>query len=512
MILMTLAAAAIAAPIAATPVKPFPPSPAQVYGPLYTAVQMRQIFPDSKTFADAVPKRPATAIMAAYRSCKCDTDPALKAFVTANFTLPAERVVTPQPTSSLAEHIDKLWPHLTRTTTSVPAGSSALSLPKPYVVPGGRFRELYYWDSYFTMLGLPAAGRQDLIETMVADFGSLIDRYGHIPNGTRTYYLSRSQPPVFYLMSGLSRDATTLATRTRQLRAEHAFWMDGEATLKPGQQHRRVARLADGSLLNRYWDDRADPRDESYREDAALADHTTDRDRADLFRNLRAGAESGWDFSSRWFADGRTLATIRTTRFAAVDLNSLLLGLEQAIATNCRTLADTACATEFGQRAEARTQAIRRHLWNGRFFADHDLDTGRANTVLTAATMFPLFVGAATPDQGRATAAASQPLVGEGGVMTTGTPSGQQWDEPNGWAPLQWIAITGLRRYQETALATRIRTAWLAGVQREYAASGKLLEKYDVVERKPGGGGEYPNQDGFGWTNGVTRALLAETP
>ncbi|RZM32741.1 MAG: trehalase, partial [Sphingomonas sp.] len=329
---------------------------------------------------------------------------------------------------------------------------------------------------------------------------------------TRTYYLSRSQPPVFYLMSGLSRDATTLATRTRQLRAEHAFWMDGEATLKPGQQHRRVARLADGSLLNRYWDDRADPRDESYREDAALADHTTDRDRADLFRNLRAGAESGWDFSSRWFADGRTLATVRTTRFAAVDLNSLLLGLEQAIATNCRTLADTACATEFGQRAEARTQAIRRHLWNGRFFADHDLDTGRANTVLTAATMFPLFVGAATPDQGRATAAAFQPLVGEGGVMTTGTPSGQQWDEPNGWAPLQWIAITGLRRYQDTALATRIRTAWLAGVQREYAASGKLLEKYDVVERKPGGGGEYPNQDGFGWTNGVTRALLAETP
>jgi alpha,alpha-trehalase len=210
--------------------------------------------------------------------------------------------------------------------------------------------------------------------------------------------------------------------------------------------------------------------------------------------------------------DGRTLATIRTTRFAAVDLNSLLLGLEQAIAVNCRTLADTACATEFGQRAEARTQAIRRHLWNGRFFADHDLDTGRANTVLTAATMFPLFVGAATPDQGRTTAAAFQPLVGEGGVMTTGIPSGQQWDEPNGWAPLQWIAITGLRRYGETTLATRIRTAWLAGVQREYAASGKLLEKYDVVERKPGGGGEYPNQDGFGWTNGVTRALLAEKP
>jgi alpha,alpha-trehalase len=124
---------------------------------------------------------------------------------------------------------------------------------------------------------------------------------------------------------------------------------------------------------------------------------------------------------------------------------------------------------------------------------------------------FPLFTGIATPDQARGVAAALAPLIGEGGVRTTLVASGQQWDDPNGWAPLQWTAITGLRRYGLVAPAERIKAGWLATVEREYAASGKLLEKYDVTERKPGGGGEYPTQDGFGWTNGVTRALLAES-
>lgn len=488
---------------------PAPKSPAQLFGPLYHAVQMRGIFPDSKTFADAVPKRPAAAILADYAKCRCDEDAALRQFVRVNFDLPATPAAPPSSERlPLKAHIDALWPQLTRTTTAVPAGSSALTLPRRYVVPGGRFREMYYWDSYFTMLGLARSGRQDLVEDMVVDFGSLVDRYGHIPNGTRTYYLSRSQPPVFYLIAGLSRDAKTLGQRNRQLRAEHAYWMAGAETLKPGQQSARVARLADGALLNRYWDDRDDPRDESYKEDTELADRTPGRDRKQLFRDLRAAAESGWDFSSRWLGDGRSLAAIRTTRFAPVDLNSLMVGMEQAIAANCRALRDVRCATAFDAKAGARVAAMRAHLWNGRFFADFDLDTGKPNDFASAAMAFPLFAGVATDAQARATAKALAPFVGEGGLRTTLIGSGQQWDDPNGWAPLQWVAIAGLRRYREAALAERISTAWLASVEREYRASGKLLEKYDVVERRPGGGGEYPNQDGFGWTNGVTRALM----
>lgn len=488
-----------------------PPSPAQRFGRLFHDVQMRRVFPDSKTFADAQPRRPDAAILAAYARCDCQTVAALKAFVLANFTQPITPAAPPPPRRlGLAEHIDALWPQLTRTLPTVPPGSSALSLPRRFVVPGGRFREMYYWDNWFTMLGLQASGRQDLVEDMITDFGSLIDRYGRIPNGTRTYYLSRSQPPFFYLIAGMSRDTRTLAQRNRWLRAEHDFWMRGATALKPRGERARVVRLPDGSLLNRYWDDRDDPRDESYREDATLVAATPARDARQMYRDLRAGAESGWDFSSRWLGDGRTLATIRTTRIVPVDLNSLIYGMERAIAANCRALADPKCDTRYSAAAEARARAIQAHLWNGGgYYADYDLDTRRATDRPTAAMAFPLFVGIATPDRATATARALSLLVGEGGLGTTTVRTGQQWDAPNGWAPLQWIAIQGLGRYGEGLVARQIAARWLATVGREYDASGKLLEKYNVVERLPGGGGEYPLQDGFGWTNGVTRALMA---
>ena len=486
-------------------------SPAQRFGALFHAVQMQRIFPDSKTFADAEPRRDDAAIMADFTRCACKIDATLKAFVLANFTLPTAAALPPPVAKlGLTAHIDALWPQLTRALPSVPAGSSALALPRRFVVPGGRFREMYYWDSWFTMLGLQASGRQDLIEDMVVDFGSLIDRYGRIPNGTRSYYLSRSQPPFFYLIAGLSRDASGQAQRLAWMRAEHEFWMAGAATLKPGGAKARVVRLADGALLNRYWDDRDDARDESYREDTALADATPGRNRKQLFRDLRAGAESGWDFSARWLADGKTLATIRTTRIVPVDLNSLMYGMERAIAAECRALGDRGCAARFDAVAAARGTAIRAHLWNAKgYFADYDVDAQRVVDLRTAAMAYPLFVGVASAAQARATATAIAPLIGEGGLSTTLVDTGQQWDHPNGWAPLQWIAIQGLRRYGAAAPADRIERGWLATVTREYAASGKLLEKYNVVEKLPGGGGEYPLQDGFGWTNGVTRALMA---
>ncbi len=332
---LTLAATAglMAASPATAQTRPtaMPPSPAQIFGPLYQAVEMRRIFPDSKTFADAVPKRPAAAIMAAYRACACDDDAGLRRFVAAHFALTPDAAPRPQEKLPLVAHIDRLWPQLTRTTPTVPPGASALPLPRPYVVPGGRFAKCIIGTAgspcWACSLGAAAA-----VEDMIVDFGSLIDRYGHIPNGTRSYYLSRSQPPFFYLIAAMSRDPATLATRTRQLRAEHDWWMRGAEGLAPGGEHARVVRLADGTLLNRYWDDRDDPRDESYREDAELAAATPDRDPRQLYRDLRAAAESGWDFSSRWLGDRRTLATIRTTRLLPVDLNSLMVGMERALA------------------------------------------------------------------------------------------------------------------------------------------------------------------------------------
>jgi len=495
------------------------PTPADTYGALFHQVQTRRIFPDGKTFVDAIPKRPPASIMADYRARARFSDAELRRFVRANFIVP-EAGPAPKPTAErtdLRTHIAALWPHLTRPPVKPVAGGSALAMAKPFVVPGGRFREIYYWDSYFTMLGLKADGRDDLVDDMIDDFGGLIRTYGHIPNGARTYYLSRSQPPFFYAMVGLSpatRDPEAYRDRVALMRREHAFWMEGEKDLKPGQAHRRVVALADGTVLNRYWDDRATPRDESYREDLETALKSS-RPAAEVFRDLRAGAESGWDFSSRWMADGRTLSTIQTTAIVPVDLNSLMFGLETAIARGCSILADWTCVEDFDRRAKARKAAIDTWLWSPEkgAYLDYQWKEGLRLDRLSAATFYPLFVGAADEKKAHVVAQkAWDELLAPGGLRTTTVRTGQQWDTPNGWAPLQWVAVSGLRRYGETALADEIAKRWLATVQREYRASGKMLEKYDVEEVKAGGGGEYPTQDGFGWTNGVARALMERAP
>ncbi|MFV2797726.1 trehalase family glycosidase, partial [Escherichia coli] len=162
--------------------------------------------------------------------------------------------------------------------------------PQSYIVPGGRFSETYYWDSYFTMLGLAESGREDLLKCMADNFAWMIENYGHIPNGNRTYYLSRSQPPVFALMVELFEEDGVRGARRYldHLKMEYAFWMDGAESLIPNQAYRHVVRMPDGSLLNRYWDDRDTPRDESWLEDVETAKHSG-RPPNEVYRDLRAG-------------------------------------------------------------------------------------------------------------------------------------------------------------------------------------------------------------------------------
>ncbi|AIT81907.1 alpha,alpha-trehalase TreF [Novosphingobium pentaromativorans] len=491
-----------------------PPSPADLYGDLFVAVQERRIFDDNKTFADAVPRKAPAAIMADYRAAPPRDDAALRAFVLDRFEVPG---VNDAGTGGLRAHIRKLWPHLVRQPAPVVPGESRIALPAQYVVPGGRFREIYYWDSYFTMLGLAADGEHALVESMLDDFTSLIERFGHIPNGTRTYYVSRSQPPFFALMLDISQnhDARVQARRLEALRSEYAFWMaGGDCALRKGACL-RVVRMPDGSLLNRYWDERDTPRDESFAEDRASAKAAANRASSQVYRDLRAAAESGWDFSSRWLADGRTLATIRTTDVVPVDLNALLWAMERRIARGCKTLGDAGCARDFVKRADRRRAAVDRFLWQAGegCYGDWLIGEARPSPALSAATLYPLFVGMASAEQADGVAELTRAkLVAPGGLRTTLTRSGQQWDAPNGWAPLQWIAVGGLDSSGHAQLARTIAARWIATVARTYAETGKMLEKYDVEERLPGGGGEYPLQDGFGWTNGVTGALLDRYP
>lgn len=488
-------------------------TPASLFGPLFTAVQEQALFADSKSFADATPRRPIEQILSEWAAAPARPE-GLRDFIARNFALPGEGHDGLSGTAPIADHIAALWPVLTRRQAHSAPGSSEIALPRPFIVPGGRFRELYYWDGYFTLLGVVRSGRQDLVEDMIANLGSLLEQFGHIPNGTRSYYLSRSHPPVFYLIAGLSRDASEAGRRRRLewMRIEHRFWMDGADGLAPGGESRRVVCLTDGALLNRYWDDADGPRDESWREDVALAARVPERASRDLWRDIRAGAESGWDFSSRWLGDGRTLATIRTTRLVPIDLNCLLYGLEQAIADEARALGDAATADRFAAQAQARAAAISDHLWNDEagFFADYDLDQGRPSAQLTAATAFALFTGICDPVRAGRVADAIGQLLRPGGLLTTLNETGQQWDSPNGWAPLQWIAVAGLRRYGFTHLAQTISERWVRMVERHYRATGLLLEKYDVVRGGAGAGGEYVTETGFGWTNGVTLELLAQ--
>ncbi|PRF34761.1 alpha,alpha-trehalase [Burkholderia multivorans] len=491
------------------------PPPSQLYGDLFVAVQTASVYPDQKTFVDATPDTDPATIMQLYQQQKAQPGFSLKAFVEQHFTPPAQGGVTPPPNQTLREHIDWLWPQLTRTTTTAPPYSSLIPMPKPYVVPGGRFREGYYWDTYFTMLGLQVSGREDLVDDMLDNFAHLIDTVGHIPNGNRTYYASRSQPPFFAYMVTLAAQAEGDKVYQKYLpalRKEYAYWMQGESTTPRGQAARHVVAMPDGAVLNRYWDASDTPRDESYLEDVTTAKAASGRAANDVYRDLRAGAESGWDYSSRWLGDGKTLATIRTTSIVPVDLNSLMFHLERTIVKGCTVTHDVGCVIDFSGRAARRALAINRWLWNrGGYYGDYDWQLRKPRDGVTAAALYPLFAGVAWPERAKATAReVRKTLLQPGGLATTTETTGQQWDAPNGWAPLQWIAIEGLRRYGEPALAKDIGTRFLADVKHVYATEGKLVEKY-VVEgagQGGGGGGEYPLQDGFGWTNGVTLKLL----
>jgi alpha,alpha-trehalase len=495
-------------------------TPSQLYGQLFENVQMQRVFPDGKTFVDAVPHDAPAIVMQRYQDERGTPGFDLAAFVQRNFTVqhPEESAYRSIPGEDVCTHIDHLWHVLERKPDDAPraAYSSLLPLPRPYVVPGGRFGEVYYWDSYFTMLGLEESGRDDFALSMVENFASLIDRYGHIPNGNRTYYLSRSQPPFFAsmveLIAARSRDpAAIYVTFLPALSKEYAFWMEGADTLEPGKAHRRVVRLKDGTLLNRYWDDRDSPREESFREDVETA-RASNRPAAEVYRDLRAGAETGWDFSSRWLADGKTLATIRTTALVPVDLNSLLFHLETTLAKAYALSHNPEKATELSTRAALRKAAVLRYLWDPRngVYADYLWRERTPSAKVTAAALYPLFFGLATKsDADRVAKVVQAQLLKPGGLVTTTIESGQQWDAPNGWAPLQWIAVKGLTDYGENDLARTIASRWMNNVVAAYRRTGKLMEKYDVVDPSlASGGGEYPGQDGFGWTNGVLRKLL----
>jgi alpha,alpha-trehalase len=492
-----------------------PNTPEKLYPELFKAVQMQQLYADGKTFVDASPLKSPSLINRLYLRSKDKPAFNLKTFANQNFRVPAPNstVYHSNISAGVRAHIDTLWTVLKHVADTV-KGTTLIPLPYNYIVPGGRFREIYYWDSYFTLLGLEESKRYTLIEDMVKNFAYLINQYGHIPNGNRTYYISRSQPPFFALMVQLlaKHKGKEVFVRFRpQLVKEYQYWMNGAGNLKAGNAFEHNVRMADGSLLNRYWDASTTPREESYREDV-LAAHKTRQKPADFYRNIRAAAESGWDFSSRWMADGKTLPTLQTTSLVPVDLNALLYNLENAIARSYEVGSNKQLAALYRTKATKRKAALNKYCWDAKTgcYRDYNWQLEALSKQLSIATAYPLFFNIATAQQAKQVATLVQEkFLQPGGVATTPNSTGQQWDQPNGWAPLQYMTIVGLRNYQYDALAKSIARRWIQVNLKEFNRSGKLLEKYDVQNTNAkAGGGEYPLQDGFGWTNGVLLKLM----
>lgn len=484
---------------------------------LFGEIQMAQIFDDGKTLVDSRPQAPPQQILQEYRYRKTRPGFDLAAF-TEQYLQPPRTLDTTYRTGSdvtMEVHIGQLWNHLSRQPDLAAKWSSLIPLPNPYVVPGGRFREIYYWDTYFTMHGLVANGRLDMVRSMLDNFSWLIDTVGHIPNGNRSYYMSRSQPPFFSAMVALYAGEAGLHQAERYLpylKKEYGFWMDGEQQAAPSAPVRRVVRMPDNTLLNRYYDDLDVPRPESFREDVLVAQNVAPASQADTYRHLRAAAESGWDFSSRWLDQDQGLSSIHTTDFIPIDLNSLLYHLELTLSKLSSAAGNDGQEKYYADRALNRRKAIQRWLWDTerRIYTDYNWRSRSLSPTASLAMVYPLYFEVAERGQAEQVAGfLRHNLLMPGGLVTTLNATGEQWDYPNGWAPLQWLSIQGLRRYGNDALADTIADRWLTLNRRVFENTGRMMEKYNVVDIDlPAGGGEYPLQDGFGWTNGVAEALL----
>jgi len=284
------------------------------------------------------------------------------------------------------------------------------------------------------------------------------------------------------------------------LEKEYQFWMN-----------KRSVTLDDGTILNRYSDQTATARAEAYLQEHEL-DQRHKGDASLLFRNLRAACESGWDFSGRWFTDGKTFENIDTINILPVDLNCLLCHLELSIAKAAAITNNEELQKSFEEKSAKRKEAIEKYFYSEQdgWYYDFIIDKNELSKQKTIAGITPFFFNIPSKEKiDKAASILKNDFLKDGGVVTTLINTEQQWDWPNGWAPLQWIAIKGLENYEQRELAAELAHRWSMLNIKVYRNTGKLMEKYNVIDTHlTAGGGEYPSQDGFGWTNGVLLKIL----
>jgi alpha,alpha-trehalase len=426
-----------------------------------------------------------------------------------------------------AEDLQKLDLRVLQKTATV-REPGLLYVPRPYVVPGGRFNEMYGWDSYFIQRGLLRDGELALARDVTDNFLYEIVHYGMILNANRTYFLTRSQPPflteMILAVYDRTHDRRWLQSTLPAIDRYYAFW-----TTAP--------HLAGDTGLSRYFDFGdgpapevlADERDaqgrthydrvrEYYRthevsdyDVTRFYDRAADRLTEAFYKGDRSMRESGFDPSNRF---GPFSADI--VSYAPVCLNTLLYQMEDDAARINSLLRHEAAANEWRARALERKNAINRLLWDpdaGLYF-DYNVETKRRRHYEFATTFYPLWAGIASPEQARRVVSNLPRFEAPGGVLTSTQTTGSQWDAPYGWAPLQMMAVDGLRRYGYDADADRLARKFVSLVVDDFDAHGTIVEKYDVRRRSSdlGAGirfGYASNEVGFGWTNAAVLDLLA---
>ena len=380
-------------------------------GSLLHEVQLAEIFPDSKTFVDLEPVGGARAVLTAWSSLLEAREGALLSrqelakFVEKHFSreprgleewepqdwqpAPPFPSVTEPRARQLCLDLNRLWRQLGRRAGR--GAGTLLPLPRPVMVPGGRFREVYYWDSYWTVLGLLHCGMVETARGLVESLLSLAEvNGGLIPNGGRLYYRGRTQPPLAAAMVeailewGGSEDWA--AGQAAVLAREWSGWVDTRAV------------TVQGCRLFRYNCQVGRPRPESYREDWRLASHLPPATRPTLWQQLRTAAESGWDFSSRWYSSptSSSLASTQTSSVVPADLNSMLARGAGLLARLYALRGENGEAAVWQQRRDQLVWSIETLLWceEEASWYDLDLQTGEQRRRYSASNFVPLWAGA----------------------------------------------------------------------------------------------------------------------
>src|SRR5262245_60231741 len=403
-----------------------------------------------------------------------------------------------------------------------------LYLPHPYVVPGGRFNEMYGWDSYFIQVGLLRDGELARARDMVENFIYEIEEYGTILNANRTYYLSRSQPPFLTRMIlGVyerTGDRAWLRSTVPAIDRYYRFWTTGPHAVADVGLSRYFDRGTGPApeVVADEKDDRGrthyDRAREYYRthdvtdyDEALYYDSRRDRLTELFYKGDRSMRESGFDPSNRFGA-----LNVDVIHYAPVCLNTLLYIMEEDAGRIMETLGDAPAAGAWRRRAASRRELVNRLMWDeaAGLYYDYNIRTRRLRRYDFATTFYPLWAGIASPAQAARVRGNLKRFEAPGGLLTSTEITGNQWDAPFGWAPLQMIAVAGLRRYGFHEDANRIAAKFVSLVAKELDEHGTIVEKYDVRRRESDVAadirfGYSENQVGFGWTNGAVLDLLA---